>query len=305
MNPNNLDRRDFLKKSAAAAALAAIPSLAAAQSESAEKPVRVGFIGVGSRGTVLLRFALLMPGVEIPAICDIDESHLGRAQRLVERRGLPTPAGYSKGPEDFRRMFEERHDLDAVICATPWNWHAPMMVAAMQAGVYAGVEVPAAVSIDEGWQLVETSEKTGVPLMMIENYCYFRSVLLTINLLDLGLFGDLVHCEVGYQKDERNVRIGPNGELGEYGELKITRDGNLYPTHAIGPAGWAMGINRGDRFSYLVSMSSRSEHLELFAREKFGPDHPAAKIDFKNGDVNISLIRSELGRTVTLYYDTQ
>lgn len=141
--------------------------------------------------------------------------------------------------------------------------------------------------------------------MMLENYCYFRSVMLTVNLLDLGLFGDLVHCEVGYQKDERNVRIGPNGELEGYGEQKTKHDGNLYPTHAIGPAAWSMGINRGDRFSYLVSMSSRSEHLRLFAREKFGPDHPAAKIDFKNGDVNVSLIRSEQGRTVTLYFDTQ
>ncbi|MFH1070829.1 MAG: Gfo/Idh/MocA family oxidoreductase, partial [Candidatus Glassbacteria bacterium] len=161
MKPDGVDRRDFLKRSAAtAAALAVLPSLGLGQTGGQAKPLRLGFIGVGGRGTVLLRFALMIDGVEIPAICDIDESHLGRAQRLVERRGYPTPAGYSRGPEDYRRMFEERHDLDAVICATPREWHAPMMVAAMEAGVWAGVEVPAAISVDECWQLVETSERT-------------------------------------------------------------------------------------------------------------------------------------------------
>jgi len=306
MKSSRLKRREFFEKSAASAlALALGPQahrLSAADKDSA---VRIGFIGVGGRGTVLLRLALMMEQVEVPAICDVDESHTGRAQRLVERRGFPMPAGYSKGPEDYKRMLEERDDLDAVICATPWEWHTPMMVAAMEAGVYGGVEVPAATSVDEAWQLVETSEKTGVPCMMLENYCYFRNVMLVLNMLDQGIFGDLVHSEVGYQKDERFLRVGPNGELGKYGRLKTTRNGNLYPTHAVGPAAWSMNVNRGDRFDYMVSMSSRSKHLHDYLVEKLGPDNPAAKIEFVNGDVNTTLIRTKKGRTITVYYDTQ
>lgn len=306
MKSGKLKRREFFEKSAAAGlALALGPQEAGLSAAAKDSPVRIGFIGVGSRGTVLLRLALMMDAVEVPAICDVDESHTARAQRLVQRRGFPKPAGYSKGPEDYKRMLDERDDLDAVICATPWEWHTPMMVATMEAGIYGGVEVPAAISVDECWQLVETSEKTGVSCMMLENYCYFRNVMLILNMLDQGLFGDLVHSEVGYQKDERFLRIGPDGELGKHGKLKTTRNGNLYPTHAVGPAAWSMNVNRGDRFDYLVSMSSRSRHLHDYLVEKFGPDHPAAEIEFTNGDVNTTLIRTKKGRTITVYYDTQ
>ena len=306
MKSGKLKRREFFEKSAASAlALALGPQAARLSAAAKNSPVRIGFIGVGGRGTILLRLALMMEGVEVPAICDVDESHTARAQRLVERRGFPLPAGYSKGPEDYKRMLEERDDLDGVICATPWEWHTPMMVATMEAGVYGGVEVPAATSVDEGWQLVETSEKTGVPCMMLENYCYFRNVMLVLNMLDQGVFGDLVHSEVGYQKDERFLRVGPNGEMGVYGKLKTMRNGNLYPTHAVGPAAWSMNVNRGDRFDYMVSMSSRSKHLHDYLVEKLGPDNPAAKIEFVNGDVNTTLIRTVKGRTITVYYDTQ
>ena len=305
MSKNGISRREFFESSAAAGlALAATGATSKLAAQEKDKPVRVGFIGVGSRGTVLLRLALLVEGVEIPAICDIDESHLSRAQRLVERRGQPTPEGYSRGPEDYRRMVE-RDDLDCVICATPWAWHTPMMVATLEAGKYGGVEVPAAGSVEECWQLVEASERTGVPCMMLENYCYFRNVMLALNLLDLGLFGDPVHSQVGYQKDERMLGIGPDGEMDFYSKVRSQANGNLYPTHALGPAAWLMNVNRGDRFSYMVSMSSRSKQLGDYAVEKFGKDHPAAKIHFTQGDVNTTLIRTEQGRTVTLYYDTQ
>lgn len=306
MITNRIDRRNFFRTSSAAAlALASVGMPGIGQGQQAEKPLKVGFIGVGGRGTVLLRLAMQLDWVEIPAICDINERNLGRAQRLVERRGQPLPAGYGDGPEDFRRMLEERDDLDAVIIGTPWVWHVPMCLAAMEAGVYTGVEVPAAQDIDECWQLVETCEKTGTPLMMLENYAYFRSAMMVMNLLDQGLFGELLHCAVGYQKDERGVRIGPNGELSFYAEARSKFDGNLYPTHAIGPAAWAMGINRGDRFDYLVSVSSRSVQTEKLIKDRFGPDHPAAKIDFVAGDINTSIIRTAGGSTVTVYYDTQ
>ncbi len=305
MSSNGIDRRNFLRTSSAAAlalAAAGMPGIGRAQQDG--KPLKVGFIGVGGRGTVLLRLAMQLDWVQVTAICDISERSLGRAQRLVERRGKPLPVGYGKGPEDYRRMLEEC-DLDAVIIGTPWKWHVPMCLAAMEAGVYTGVEVPASQDIDGCWQLVETCEKTGTPLMMLENYAYFRSAMMVMNLLDLGLFGDMLHSAVGYQKDERGVRIGPNGELSFYGEIRTRLDGNLYPTHAIGPAAWAMGINRGDSFDYLVSVSSRSIQTERFIKEKFGADHPAAKIDFVTGDINTSIIRTAEGRTITVYYDTQ
>ncbi|MEA2063160.1 MAG: Gfo/Idh/MocA family oxidoreductase, partial [Gemmatimonadota bacterium] len=298
------NRRSFIINSSAATLMPLIGNSMPAQASESSKPLRVGVIGVGGRGIQLLRMALMVENIEIPAICDIDESKTARAQRLVERRGHPKPDGYSNGPEDYKRMHD-RDDLDAVICATPWKWHTPMMVDAMNKGKYAGVEVPAGENLDELWQLVETSEKTGVPCMMLENYGYFRSVMMIINLVETGRFGELVHSEVGFQKDQLASGIGPDGSLTGYAQLRTTRNGNLYPTHAVGPAGWAMDINRGDLFSYLVSMSSRSKHLHDFTVEKFGPDHPASQVEFKNGDVNTTLIRTKQGRTLTVYYDVQ
>jgi predicted dehydrogenase len=305
MDKTLFNRRAFLGRTGAAALGltlgGALPSLAAA---GESKPVRIGFIGVGGRGTVLLRLALMMEGVEVPAICDIAPDHAGRAARLVERRGYKTPELYTRGPEDYRRLLE-RKDLDAVICGTPREWHTPMMVEAMKAGIYAGTEVPAGVTVDECWQLVETSEKTGVPCMMLENYCYFRNVMLILNMLDLGLFGDMVHGEVGYQKDERFLRIEPDGALDGDARLRRDTNGNLYPTHAVGPAAWSMKVNRGDRFDFIVSVSSRSQNLHEYLVEKFGPESAAAKIEFANGDVNTSIIRTVKGRTITVYFDTQ
>ncbi|HUU26834.1 MAG TPA: Gfo/Idh/MocA family oxidoreductase [archaeon] len=305
MKSQDPNRRRFIIESAAAGMALALGGKAAQLSAAEKKsPVRVGFVGVGARGTVLLRLALMMDGVEIPAICDIDEEHLARAQHLVERRGRPTPEGYSKGPEDFRRLVE-RADLDAVVTATPWELHVPVMVAALEAGKYGGTEVPAGVNIDELWQLVETCERTGIPCMMLENYCYFRNVMMILNMVGQGLFGDLLHCEVGYQKDERMTGVGPDGELSGFDKIRAERNGNLYPTHPTGPAAWLLNVNRGDRFSYLVSMSTRSQNINDYMKKKFGENHPAARIRFANGDVNTTLIRTENGSTVTLYYDAQ
>lgn len=306
MSDTHLNRREFIGQTGTAAlGLALGGAFAPLSAQDAARPIKVGFIGVGGRGTVLLRLALMLEGVEIPAICDIKEASAGRAARLVERRGYKSPELYTRGPEDYKRMIE-KGGLDAVICATPREWHTPMMVETMKAGMYAGTEVPAATSVDECWQLVETSEKTGVPCMMLENYCYFQNVMMILNLLDQGLFGDMVHSEVGYQKDERFLQIGPNGEIDDsYGRLRRDTNGNLYPTHAVGPASWSMKVNRGDRFDFIVSVSTRAANLHEYAVRQFGADHPAAKIEFRNGDVNTSIIRTVKGRTITVYYDSQ
>ena len=291
----SLDRRTFITGAV---------SLAQTASGQDERIIRASVVGVGNRGTSLLRTLLALPGVDVPAICDINEANLARAQGLVEKTGRKRPEGYSSGVEDFRRLAA-RDDLDAVIVATPWHLHTSMAIAAMKAGKYAGVEVPAAISIEECWDLVNTSEKTGMPCMMLENVCYFRNVLMALNLVRQGLLGELLHGEVGYQHFVRGSQFTKNGDLTWRGVHALERNGNLYPTHAIGPAAWWMNINRGDRFTYLNSMSSNSRGPSLYAAKTFGAEHASSRRTFAQGDVNTTLIKTENGLTVTLYYNTQ
>jgi len=276
---------------------------AASVAKGGEKVVRIGMVGVGNRGTGLLRNFLDLPGVEIPAICDINEANLERGQAVVEKAGRKRPEGYSNGLEDFRRMVR-RDDLNAVVTATPWEWHAPVAVAAMKAGKYAAVEVPAAITLEECWDLVNTSEQTGMPCMLLENVCYFRNVLMVLNMIRQGVLGELVHAEAGYQHDVRGGKVLPSGDLRWRGVHATKRNANVYPTHPIGPVAWWMNINRGDRFTYLVSMSTKSRGLNNYVRKRFGPDHPNAKREFLQGDINTSLIKTANGLTVTLYHDT-
>lgn len=268
-----------------------------------DRPVRMGIVGVGGRGTGMLRVALKQ-GVQITAVCDIIEERVRRAQRIVEEAGQPKPQGYSLGPEDYKRMVQQK-DLDAVYTATPIPLHTPVMLATMKAGKYGASEMPLCTTIEEGWELVETSQKTGMPCMLMENYCYMRNVQLILNMVNQNLFGDLTHCEVGYQHDTRYVNLSADGELLWRARMKLEFDGNPYPTHAIGPAAQWLNINRGDRFEYLVSMSSRSRGMQEYAKQIGGPDHPSAKLNYKLGDVNTTLIKTNQGITITLYYDTQ
>jgi predicted dehydrogenase len=288
-------RRDFLKLAGAAGLT---PSLA-----SSEKAVRIGFVGVGRRGAGLVKSLLTLPGVELPAICDINEANLRNAQSIVEKAGRKRPDGYWRGLEDFRRMVE-RDDLDAVMTATPWKWHTPVCVAAMKAGKYAATEVPAALTIDECWELVETSEQTGMPCMLLENDCFGPGALLALNLVQQGVLGELIHCVGGYDHDIR-AGILRGGKLGWRARHALKRNANLYPTHPIGPIAWWTNINRGDRFTYLTSMSSKSRGLNLYLANLLGRDHPNAKLKFVKGDVNTSLIMTERGVTITLNHDTQ
>ena len=302
---SELTRRNFIQAAGTSAIAAASLGLTPRSAESAsDDPVRIGIVGVGDRGTSLLEILLDIDGVEIPAICDIKTDHLTRAQQIVVDKGRKLPDGYARGPEDFRRMVE-RDDLDAVLTATPWEWHTPVMVAAMKAGKYGATEVPACVTIDECWELVETSENTGMPCMMLENVNYFSNVMMVLNMVRKGLFGELLHCEAGYQHDVRFVKFDDKGNLRWRGKHSVTRNGNLYPTHPIGPIAWWMDINRGNRFTYLVSMSSRSRGLNYEIAEKFGPDHPNAKLKYALGDINTTLIKTHNGQTITLYHDTQ
>jgi len=265
--------------------------------------VRVGFVGVGGMGSVHVQNFLNLEGVEIKAICDIVEEKVVRAQNWVEAAGFPRPQGYSRGPWDFKRMCEEE-ELDLVFTATPWEWHVPVCVEAMKNGKHAATEVPAAITLEECWQLVEAAERYKKHCVMMENCCYDRVELMSLNLVRRGLLGEILHAEAGYLHDLREVKFSNEGEGLWRRQHSWTRNGNLYPTHGLGPVAQCMNINRGDAFDYLVSMSSPSRGLQLYAREKFGPDSPQARERFVLGDVNTSLIKTRLGKTIILIHDT-
>lgn len=300
----SLNRRGFIKATAGAGIyLASAKYSNIFAMSNPERPVRLGFVGVGSRGTAMLQAALMLEGVEIVAVSDIVPERVERAQKLVMEAGQAKPKGYT-GAEDYKKIADLAN-VDGVFTATPWSLHTPVMVAAMKGGKYGGTEMPACDGYDEAWELVETAEQTGMHCMLLENYAYIRNVMMVLNMVRHGLFGELTHCETGYQHDVRYASVGENGELlWRVHERYLNHTGNRYPTHAIGPVAQWIDINRGNKFEYLVSMSSRSLGLKHYIAKNYGADHPNAKRQYKAGDVNCTLIQTANGITVTLYYDS-
>jgi predicted dehydrogenase len=292
-------RRSFLKTSMVATAALAVGR---ASAEDKAKPIRLGMIGMGSRGSSLLGNLLMFPETDVRAVCDLQPDRAQNAARKIEQQTGRRVEVYA-GSELIWEKLLERADLDAVIIATPWDLHGRMAVATMRAGKYPGVEVPAAVTMRECWDLVHTSEQTGIPCMMLENVCYFQRVLTLLRMVREGVFGDVLHCEAGYQHDCRSLMFDAAGKLTWRGRHSATMNGNLYPTHAVGPVAQWMNINRGDRFVSLVSMSTPARGLQRYAAEKFGPDHELARRDYAQGDLNTTLLKTANGLTVTLYYN--
>src|SRR5215208_400236 len=278
MKPTDDSRRDFLRATAAAGLGAALAHLGAgdaqAQPLTAPAPgplaappmekVRIGFVGVGGMGSVHVENLLHIPGAEIRAVCDVVEEKVAKAQDQVAKAGFAKPAGYSRGPRDFERMCQEE-ELDLVYTATPWEWHVPVLVAAMKAGKHAATEVPAAYTLDDCWLLVETAEKLGKHCVMMENCNYGRSELLMLNMVRKGLFGELLHGEAGYLHDLRDIKFSTEGEGLWRRAHAMRRNGNLYPTHGLGPVAQCMDINRGDRFDYVVLLCSNARRRDLHA----------------------------------------
>jgi hypothetical protein len=308
---DHVSRRDFIRQSGgilgAGLTLANLGEVVPVLGQQTKDVLKIGFVGVGARGSCLLRILQDLKNVQIKALCDIREDRVQRAQRWVVEAGQPEPAGYTKGERDFERLCQTE-DLDLVITATPWQWHVPVCVAALQAGKHVATEVPAALTLEECWQLVDTAEKANKHCVMLENYCYFRKVMLVLNMVRKGTFGELLHCEGRSQENWPNENwhlFNSNGTLGWVGEHLARRNGNLYPTHGMGPmAVWA-NINRGDRFDHLVSMSSKARALKLHAEKSFGKDHALAQQVYHQGDANITLLRSANGVTFTLYFGGQ
>ncbi len=300
-----ISRRAFVQAGlTAGAALAITPHAVGAGAQETAKNVRVGVIGTGNRGTALINTLLQLPYVTIPAVCDVVADKANAARDAIASKSDVKPDAYTHDDHDFQNLVA-RNDLDAVVIATPWQWHAQMAVAAMNAGKYAGVEVPAAITLDECWELVHTSQRTGMPCMMLENVCYFRNALTVLRMVREGVLGELLHGEAGYQHNCKSLLFDANGNLTWRGQHVAEKNGNLYPTHAIGPVAQWMNINHGDRFTQLCSISSQSKSLRAYAAAKLGPDHPLAKREYALGDVNTTLLKTANGRTVTLYFDIQ
>ncbi|MEO9805151.1 MAG: Gfo/Idh/MocA family oxidoreductase [Reichenbachiella sp.] len=313
------ERRDFMKKSAMAGLSLSLLSPTMLFAEKKDK-IKLAFIGVGARGINHVRLATQRKDVIITAICDIDELVLNRASDMVEKAGGKKPTLFSKGDYAYRELLKGK-DIDAVIISTPWTWHTPMAVDAMNAGIAVGLEVAGAADIQECWDLVETQEKTGTPFMILENVIYRRDVMAIFNMVKLGMFGEMIHLEGGYQHDLRHVKFndgkqiyGGGVEFGEKGtsearwrtEHSVKRNGDLYPTHGLGPIHMMTDINRGNRYSYLTSTSSKSRglHNYIVDHPKGGKSHPNAEVEFNLGDVVTTVIKTVNGETITLNHDT-
>ena len=301
--PDGINRRDMLR-GGAGLVLAAAAGGGVRAAEPAKAP-RIGVIGVGGRGTHLLALALDQ-GVDVPALCDIKPAAVKRGAALVAKaRPGRKPTGYGTDEHDYRRMLR-RDDLDAVLVATPMQWHAPMSTDAMAAGKAVLSEVAAAVTLDECWSLVRTAEKTRQAYMLAENCCYWQHLMTVGKMLRAGLFGECTYAECGYVHDCRYLMFANDqGELTWRGELVRDHFGNLYPTHSFGPVAKWLGINRGDRIVSLVAMATGGKAIDDYVRRRFGAGHAARKIKFQGSDSTTVLLKTAKGVVIDLRYDTR
>ncbi len=311
-------RRDFIKTSAiVGAGLTLFPQFAFGNPMSLQK-LKVGLIGVGLRGTNHLHNLLNRDDIEVAAICDIDQKRIKIALDMIEEKGWRKPKVFGKNEYDYRNLLELK-EVDAVITSTPWLWHTRMTKDAMLAGKYAGVEVSAANTLEECWDLVNTHEQSGTHMMILENVNYRRDVMAVLNMVRQNVFGELIHLRGGYQHDLRGVKLNdgktPYGKGVEFGEKglsesawrtqhSVKRNADVYPTHGLGPIATMVNVNKGNRFVSLTSIATKTRGLHNYIVENGGEDHPNAKVKFKLGDIVTSMIETANGETIILTHDT-
>jgi len=267
--------------------------------------VRVGVIGLGQRGSEAVGRLSYIDGLEIVALCDKYPDRVAASQKTLEKMGRPKAKEYS-GEEGWKALCES-NDIDLVYTPTPWHLHTPIAVYAMKNSKHAATEVPAAKTIDECWELVETSEKTKKHCMMLENCCYDFFEQLTLNMARQGLFGEIVHAEGAYIHDLTKDWMFNKKAYADMWRLKenIGRNGNLYPTHGLGPVAQCMNINRGDKFDHLVSMSSNDFTLNNMARDLAATDDFFKEYVDRpyRGNMSTTLIRSNKAKTIMVQHD--
>lgn len=266
--------------------------------------VRIGLIGLGMRGSEAVRRLIQVEGVELKAIADLVPKTVKDANKQITDAGLKAAIEYT-GDEDWKKICE-RDDIDLIYQCTPWALHTPIAVYAMKHGKHAATEVPAATTMEECWQLVDTAEETQRHCMMLENCCYDFFELNTLNMARNGVFGDIYHAEGAYIHDLRWLKFMKEGGYHDMWRLEFSKyhTGNLYPTHGLGPVAQIMGINRGDRFDYLSSVSTNQFGMTPYAIEKFGANSAEAKQTYKLGDMNTTLVHSLKGKTIMIQHDT-
>jgi hypothetical protein len=311
-----MQRREFVRNTAVGLAGLTILPTGSLFARSADK-VRLGYIGVGLRGRNHIGEGLLRDDVEIVAICDIQESSLRYCRAQFTKAGKKLPVEYTGGLSAYKKLLD-RKDIDGVIIATPWQFHKDQAIDAMRAGKYVGCEVIAGISEQDHWDILKVYEETKVPYMTLENVCYRRDVMAVLNMVRQNVFGELIHLEGGYQHDLRPVlfndgknfegkgaEFGPNtvGEAQWRTQFNIDKNGDIYPTHGAGPCMHYIDINRGNRFTNLVSFASKSRGLNRYI-DKVSPGNKNAKINFKNGDVITTTLNCANGETVVLSHDT-
>jgi len=340
MNTRNSSRRDFLKASALAGlggAAATIPSTCAADAALDSKPivlpsgivipggisatrprpadqkpvhqlttqprekVRVGIIGL-HRGMAHVDACLHIDFCEVVAVCDWIDDRAQHAAKECEKVTGKMPAIYS-GTEHVWEKMAQRDDIDAIYIATPWVWHVPMALGAMQQGKHAFVEVAAAVTVDDAWKLVDTSERLQRHCVLLENCCYGENEMFVLNMAREGVFGELTHAECAYLHDLREVLFS----LGTEGDWRRNYhwqyNGNLYPTHGLGPVAQYLGVGRGDQFKYVVSVSSPERSLTKYRNDKNPNGGRHASEHYLCGDMNTSIIKTVMGRTIMIQHD--
>ncbi|MDR0511397.1 MAG: Gfo/Idh/MocA family oxidoreductase [Rikenellaceae bacterium] len=278
--------------------------------------VRIGFVGLGMRGKSAVRRMMSIDSVEIKAVCDLEQHNLDEVQDILVGGNLPKAAEYT-GENGWRELCG-RDDLDLVYVCTDWLSHTPIAVYAMQHGKHVATEVPAATTVDECWQLVEAAEKNRRHCMMLENCCYDRFELATLNMAQQGLFGEIVHVEGAYIHDLRslsaNDRLSEGSAVGDKPRItgywnnwrlkyNAAHTGNPYPTHGLGPVCQILDIHRGDRMDYLVSVSSGQFGITEYMRERFGEGSPQAGQDYALGDMNVTMIRTHRGKTIMVQHN--
>jgi predicted dehydrogenase len=328
-NNNNNSRRKFLKLAAAgSAALGVAPLSNVFGSPDGEpefpgvkvparkgksvmglrceplKTVRIGLIGLGMRGSEAVYRLIQVEGTQLVAIADVVGKAVKDANKQVTDAGLKPAIAYT-GEEDWKKICE-RDDIDLIYQCTPWLLHTPVAVYAMKHGKHAAIEVPAALTMDECWALVDTAEETQRHCMMLENCCYDFFELNTLNMARNGVFGEIMHAEGAYIHDLRWLKFMQEGGYHNMWRLEYSKvhTGNPYPTHGLGPVAQIMGINRGDRFDYLTSISTSQVGMTAYAAEKFGAASSFATQAYKLGDMNTTVVRTVNGKTIMIQHNT-
>ena len=323
-----MDRREFLKGAAWMGAAAALVGCSSTKGFGfgeggkmafyADKPfkkLRVGIVGLG-RGLAGVNGFNAIPGCEITAICDINATRVRWVEKKIAEAGRPQPKVYTGSEEAWKGLCDDPN-VDLVYNATPWELHVPIALYAMRAGKHVATEVPSAFTVDDCWELVETSEKLERHCMQLENCCYGENEMLALNLCRLGKLGDLVHAEGAYIHDLRSYNYGEwveetpgkNQKEGVHAYWNFWRlrhntahKGNQYTTHGLGPICWYMDINRGDRFDYLVSLESDQFNFEAYAKAAY-PGTWRAEHKVEMGDMNTMLIKTKRGRSIMIQHD--